>query len=129
MKIADEILESKNCELWTVDPDESVQNALVIMSQKNIGALLVVQHERLIGILSERDYVRKIVGQQLDPALTRVHEIMTRDVVTAAPTTTLDECMQMMTRGRFRHLPILIGDDLVGMISINDLVRALMGGK
>lgn len=129
MKIADDILEAKNCELWTVDPDDSVQNALIIMSLKNVGALLVMQDERLIGILSERDYVRKIVGQQLDPVRTRVRDIMTRDVVTAAPTTTLEECMQMMTRGQFRHLPILLGDAVVGLISINDIVRAFLGGK
>jgi CBS domain-containing protein len=129
MKIADDILESKHCELWTVDPEDSVQDALFIMAQKKVGALLVVQDERLLGILSESDYVRKIVGLQLDPERTRVREIMTRDVVTATPTTSIEECMRMMTRGQFRHLPILIGDDLVGLISINDIVRALMGGK
>lgn len=129
MKIADDILESKHCELWTVDPEDSVQDALFIMAQKKVGALLVVQDERLLGILSESDYVRKIVGLKLDPERTRVGEIMTRDVVTATPTTSIEECMRMMTRGQFRHLPILIGDDLVGLISINDIVRALMGGK
>ena len=129
MNTADDILESKHCELWTVDPDDSVQNALVTMSQKNVGALLVVQDERLLGILSERDYVRKIVGQQLDPERTRVHEIMTRDVVTVAPTTTIEECMQLMVRGGFRHLLILIGAECVGLISLNDIVRALMRAK
>jgi len=129
MKIADDILESKHCELWTVDPEDSVQDALFIMAQKKVGALLVVQDGRLLGILSESDYVRKIVGLKLDPERTRVREIMTRDVVTATPTTSFEECMRMMTRGQFRHLPILIGDDLVGLISINDIVRALMGGK
>ena len=129
MKIADDILESKHCELWTVDPEDSVQDALFIMAQKKVGALLVVQDGRLLGILSESDYVRKIVGLKLDPERTRVREIMTRDVVTATPTTSIEECMRMMTRGQFRHLPILIGDDLVGLISINDIVRALMGGK
>ena len=129
MKIADDILESKHCELWTVDPEDSVQDALFIMAQKKVGALLVVQDGRLLGILSESDYVRKIVGLKLDPERTRVREIMTRDVVTATPTTSIEECMRMMTRGQFRHLPILIGDELVGLISINDIVRALMGGK
>ena len=129
MKIADDILEAKNCELWTVAPDDSVQNALIIMSQKNVGALLVMQDERLIGILSERDYVRKIVGQQLDPEQTRVREIMTSDVVTVSPTATIEECMQMMVRGQFRHLPVLLGEIVVGLISIHDIVRALMGGK
>ena len=129
MKIADDILETKHCELWTIDPDDSVQDALFLMSQKKVGALLVVQDERLLGILSESDYVRKIVGQKLDPEHTTVNEIMTRNVITATPTTPIEECMQMMTRGQFRHLPILIGDELVGLISINDIVRALMGGK
>ena len=129
MKIADDILESKHCELWMCDPDDWVQDALYLMSQKKVGALLVVRDERLLGILSESDYVRKIVGQKLDPEHTPVRDVMTHDVVTATPTTTIEECMRMMTRGQFRHLPILIGDDLVGLISINDIVRALMGGK
>ena len=129
MKIADDILEAKNCELWTADPDDWVQTALVTMADKNVGALLVVSDGKLLGLLSERDYVRKMIPEGRDPGRTRVKDIMSRDVVTATPTTTIEECMKLMTRGQFRHLPILIGDELVGMISLGDIVRALMGGK
>ena len=129
MKIADDILEAKNCELWTADPEDWVQTALVTMADKNVGALLVVSDGKLLGLLSERDYVRKMIPEGRDPGRTRVKDIMSRDVVTATPTTTIEECMKLMTRGQFRHLPILIGDELVGMISLGDIVRALMGGK
>ena len=129
MKIADDILEAKNCELWTADPEDWVQTALVTMADKNVGALLVVRDGKLLGLLSERDYVRKMIPEGRDPGRTRVKDIMSRDVVTATPTTTIEECMKLMTRGQFRHLPILIGDELVGMISLGDIVRALMGGK
>jgi CBS domain-containing protein len=129
MKIVDDILEAKHCELWTVGPDESVQDALVTMSQKNVGALLVMREEKLLGILSERDYVRKMIADHRDPDLTRVSEIMTHQVITVTPTTTIEDCMKLMTRGQFRHLPVLIGEDVVGLVSLNDIVNVFIGGR
>jgi CBS domain-containing protein len=127
MKIADQILESKNCEFWPVSPDDTVQYAIGIMADKEVSVLPVLQDHKLIGLFSESDYVRKIIGEGRDPQVTRVAEIMTHEMLTATPTDSIETCMKLMTRGQLRHLPILIGDELVGIVSIHDIVSAMMG--
>ena len=125
--IVDDILEAKDCQIWSVHPDETVYAAVQMMVDKDIGALLVMEGEKLVGILSERDYTRHIIGEGRDSSITHVGEIMTRDVVSASPDQSIEDCMHMMTLGRFRHLPVMIGDEVIGMISVREILEALMG--
>lgn len=118
-----EILRGKSSEVWTVTPDAAVFDAISLMSNRNIGAVPVVDGSEVIGILSERDYTRKIALKGRSSKETKVREIMTCPVVTIAVDATIDCCMQMVTRQRVRHLPVLDAGKLVGMISIGDLVN------
>ncbi|MEW5867887.1 MAG: CBS domain-containing protein [Chloroflexota bacterium] len=124
--IVDDILEWQDCAIYAVGPDEPVYSALQLMAEKNIGAVLVMEGERLLGILSERDYTRRVILQDRDAQRTLVGEIMTSQVVTVEPQCTLQECMKIMTYGGFRHLPVMIGDEVVGLISIREVARALI---
>jgi len=126
MKVAgsiSEILHHKGADVWTVEPDQTVFDAITLMSAKNIGAVPVVEGNRVIGILSERDYTRKIVLHGKSSKTTTVRDIMTSPTTTVAPTATIDECMQLVTDRRCRHLPVVKDDQIVGMISIGDLVN------
>lgn len=104
----------------------SVFEALEVMAANNVGALVVLEGDRLVGILSERDYARKVILHDRGSRKTTVSEIMTPDPVTVPLSTTVTECMQLMTDNRFRHLPVVDDDDLVGVISIGDVVRAVI---
>lgn len=122
-----EILKAKrDATVHTISPDATVLDALRTMADKGIGALLVVQGGRIEGIVTERDYARKIALAGRSSAQTPVHEVMTRAVVFVEPTQTSEECMQLMTDKRLRHLPVLDGEQLVGMISIGDLVADII---
>lgn len=125
-KIVDDVLESQDCAIHAIGPDEPVYSALQMMAEKDVGAVLVMEGERLLGILSERDYARRVILQNRDAQRTPVREVMTSKVVTVDPQRTLQDCMQIMTYGGFRHLPVMIGDDIVGLISIRDVARALI---
>lgn len=119
----------KSGEVWSVAPDETVLEAITRMASLGIGALLVMEGERLVGIVSERDYARKIILQGRRSADTRVAEIMTREVSTATEDMTAQQCLGMMTEGFFRHLPVMDGDRLVGLVSIGDLVKAVIADQ
>ena len=123
------ILETKGSQVWSLTPDATVYDAIALMAEKGIGALPVVSEGRLAGILSERDYARKVILKGKSSNETLVREIMTREVITVTPNHTVDECMRMMTNHRIRHLPVFEADDLVGIVSIGDLVKAVISSQ
>jgi CBS domain-containing protein len=123
------ILKNKGSNVWSLSPDATVFDAIGLMAEKGVGALLVVSQERLVGIISERDYARKVILKGHSSKDTRVHEIMTRSVVTVTTEHTVAECMRIMTDQRVRHLPVLDGDRLAGMVSIGDIVRSIISAQ
>ncbi|HSV85416.1 MAG TPA: CBS domain-containing protein [Levilinea sp.] len=120
------ILQIKGTDVWSISPDATVYEALRIMADKNIGALLVMEGNRMAGILSERDYARKIILADRASNTTRVSEIMTALVCTVHPDQTVHEVMELMTNKRIRHIPVLDNDQVMGMISIGDVVKDIM---
>ncbi|HLO63979.1 MAG TPA: CBS domain-containing protein [Azonexus sp.] len=124
MKTLKQLLASRTRPLAVVAPQDTVYHALTVMAQHDVGALLVLDGEQLVGIFSERDYARKIILHGKSSKETLVREIMSDRVAYVTPTTTMDECMALMTEKRFRHLPVLAEDGgVIGMISIGDLVK------
>ena len=126
MRTVRQLLEAKAPEVYAIGPDEPVVDAIRLMAEKRIGALLVIQAGKLAGIVSERDYARKIVLQGRSSRDTPVRDIMTAEVVTVGLADTADRCMQLVTDRRLRHLPVLEGDNVLGVVSIGDLVKAVI---
>lgn len=127
MKTVSSILKSKGSEVSSVSPDIMVRDALKIMAEKNIGAIVVMDHSKLVGIFSERDYARKIVLKDKSSKTTPISEIMTSDdLITVKPSTRVEDCMVLMTEKRIRHLPVVEHDKLLGVISIGDLVKHII---
>ncbi len=125
MKNAKQLLQEKlRPGIFAVPPDATVFQALQLMAEKDIGALLVMENDILLGIFSERDYARKVVLQGKTSAATPIRDIMTAKVVFAKPESSIDECMALMSERRIRHLPVMSGTSVVGVLSITDLVRA-----
>jgi len=120
------LLESKPVEIHAVPPDAPVIEAIRLMAEHHVGALLVMDGTRLAGILSERDYARKVVLQGRSSKDTPVRDIMTAQVITVKPGDAAEHCMQLVTDHRIRHLPVLDGDAVLGVVSIGDLVRAVI---
>jgi CBS domain-containing protein len=123
------ILNGKGSDIWSVAPDATVYDAIALMAEHRVGALLVLSEGRLVGIVSERDYARKVILQGRSSKDTPVHEIMTRDLITVTPDHTVDQCMKIMTQHHIRHLPILACDLVVGIVSIGDLVNAIISAQ
>jgi CBS domain-containing protein len=117
------ILRKKGCEMWSVPSDATVYSAMQMMADKNVGALLVIDQGRLVGLISERDYARKIVLLGRGSKETRVREIMTPSPMTIDPECSVDEAMRLITTNRIRHLPVVGDGDILGIISIGDLVN------
>ena len=124
-----DILKVKGGQIWSVAPDDTVFRALEVMAEHDIGAVLVMEGETLRGILSERDYARKVILLGRASRHTPVSEIMTRDVETVTPEDSIDHCMALMTEKRIRHLPVVEEGKVVGVISIGDVVKAVIDAQ
>ncbi|RMF95281.1 MAG: CBS domain-containing protein [Gammaproteobacteria bacterium] len=124
-KVSD-ILRSKGHDIWSIGPDAAIIDALRLMAEKRIGALLVMDGEKLVGIFSERDYARKVALEDRSSRTSKVRDIMSTRVLCAKPEQTVEECMALMTDKRARHLPILEHKKVVGVVSIGDLVKAII---
>ena len=126
MKSLKQLIDAKGGQVWSIAPDATVFEALKLMAQKDIGALLVMDGTRLAGIMSERDYARKVILQGKSSQDMPVRDIMTAEVVKIDPSRTVEECMSLMTQRRIRHLPVCEGEKLVGVLSIGDLVKEVI---
>jgi CBS domain-containing protein len=124
-----EILSHKGATVWSISPDATVFEAILMMTEKNVGALLVTEKGKLVGIVSERDYTRKVVIKGKASKTTAVREILSSHVISVSPSHTVEECMRLMTDHHFRHLPVLDGEKVVGIISIGDLVNWIISAQ
>lgn len=123
------ILAQKPRAIWSISPDATVYEAIALMAEKNIGALLVMDNDRLAGIVSERDYSRKVMLKGKTSRNSYVREIMTTELVTAHPRETVEECLRFMTDNHIRHLPVVADGKLLGIISIGDLVKQVISAQ
>ena len=121
-----QVLQGKGHEVWSLDPNASVYDAIAMMADKEVGALVVMEADKLVGVVTERDYARKVVLQGRSSKGTKVKDIMTSRVAYARPDQSVEECMAVMTDKRIRHLPVMDGEKLLGIISIGDLVKAII---
>jgi len=126
MRQVKHLLVDKGREIFSTSPEAPVLAAISAMAERYVGALLVMHDDRLAGIVSERDYARKIVLKGRSSAETPVADIMTREVITVTPDDTIDHCMRLCTTHRVRHLPVLEGERVIGVLSIGDLVKAVI---
>jgi CBS domain-containing protein len=127
MKTVAEILKAKgNTAVYSIAPSATVYEAVKLMAEKNIGALLVMEGERIVGVVTERDYARKIVLLARSSKDTPLRDVMTSAVIYVAPSQTSEECMALMTESRVRHLPVMDGGKLIGLISIGDIVKGII---
>ncbi len=120
------LLDVKGRNVYAITPDSSVYEALSLMAEHNLGAVMVCEDDMLVGILSERDYARKIILLDRASRDTKIAEIMTREVETVTEQDTVDHCMELMTKGHFRHLPVVDGDTVIGLVSIGDVVKTVI---
>ena len=126
MKKVRELLEEKGTQVWSIAPEASVFDALTMMAEKNVGALLVMDQRELVGILSERDYTRNVALQGLTAKESSVRDIMSGRPVCVGPEQSVEECMALMTDKRVRHLPVIEGNRVMGLVSIGDAVKAII---
>ncbi|MCZ7597481.1 MAG: CBS domain-containing protein [Gammaproteobacteria bacterium] len=123
MTLVSQVLKRKGNDVWSVRPDDTVFEAVRMMAEKGVGALVVMEDDRLVGIISERDYARKIILEGKASRDTPVSEIMTRKVLCVSPDRTVDECLALMSDKRARHLPVVEDKHVIGVLSIGDMVK------
>ncbi len=126
MQTVNQLLRQKGGQIFSVTPTDSVLYAIEIMATRHVGALLVMEQDALIGIISERDYARKVILKKRTSHDTPVGDIMTSPAITVSPDDTVHHCMELMTEGRFRHLPVVGSGKVLGILSIGDLVKAVI---
>jgi CBS domain-containing protein len=126
MKRIQTLLKKKGYDVWSIAPDASVYDAIHLMAEKAVGALIVMDGQKLVGVISERDYARKIILEGRSSENTKISEIMSSEVITTGPDNRIEECMAIMTERRIRHLPVLDGDEVLGIISLGDLVKYII---
>jgi len=126
MQTIAEILRDKGSEVWSVGPDTVILDALKVMAEKGVGALIVIDQDKLVGIISERDYARKVALEGRSSRESKVGEIMSHKVLCARPDQTVQECMALMSDKRARHLPVVDHKKIIGMVSIGDLVKSII---
>ena len=124
-----EILHHKGSQVWSVSPESMVFDAIQLMADKNIGALLVIEGGKLVGIMTERDYTRKVALKGKSSKQTPVREIVSGQIIHATPEHTVEECMRLMTEHRVRHLPVIEGENILGIVSIGDLVNWIISAQ
>jgi CBS domain-containing protein len=129
MKLVKHLLDSKGHDVISVAPDLSVFDAIKLMADRLVGSLLVMNDEELRGIVTERDYARKVIIKGRSSETTRVSEIMSTEVLTTSSSQTVNQCMELMTERRIRHLPVVEDNHVIGMISIGDLVQAIIADQ
>ena len=129
MKTVRDLLDVKGGTLWSVAPDQTVYEALAVMAEREVGAVLVFEGGNMVGILSERDYARQVILKGKASKDTPVREIMTARLITVGPDQCMDDCMTIMTNKRIRHLPVVVGERVVGILSIGDVVKAVISEK
>ncbi len=129
MKLVKHLLDSKGYHIISVAPDLSVFDAIKLMADKSVGSLIVLDDDELSGIVTERDYARKVIIKGRSSESTRVSEIMSTDVLTTSSSETVNQCMELMTKRRIRHLPVVEDNRVIGMISIGDLVEAIIADQ
>ena len=129
MKFVSQFLEKKGHDVWWVAPETTVFDALQLMANKKVGALLVLEEDSLVGVFSERDYARKVTLKGKSSKDTPVRDIMSTKIVCVTPNQTTEECMSLMTEKRVRHLPVMDGEKLIGIISIGDVVKAVIADR
>ena len=129
MKLVKHLLDSKGREIISIVQEASVYDAIKLMAEHGVGSLLVMDGDELKGIVTERDYARKVIIKGRSSESTQVGEIMTKDLVTTTSAQTVNECMTMMSERRIRHLPVMSGEKVVGLISIGDLVQAIISDQ
>jgi CBS domain-containing protein len=129
MRTVEQLLNVKGGDIWSIAPQTTAYRALQIMAEKNVGALLVMENEKVVGIFSERDYARKVILKDKSSKNTSVSELMTREVFYIAAASTLEESMALMTAKRIRHLPVLQNNRLIGIVTLGDVVRQLISDQ
>ncbi len=124
-----QVLQAKGWEVWSISPEATMYEALQLMAEKNVGALVVLDDGKLVGIFTERDYARKVALRGRSCTDTRVREVMTPRVIYVHPDQTVEDCMAVMTKQHIRHLPVLEEGELVGLISIRDVIEAILAER
>lgn len=124
-----ELLQAKGAQVWTIRPDATVYEALELLAEKDVGALVVVEGEQVVGMFSERDYARKVILKGRSSRTTTVSELMTREVLYVSPEDTIENCMAIMTEKRTRHLPVMQNNRLAGLVSIGDVVKLIISDR